>query len=98
MMSPEATEALRAALCGRYTLSIGNEAEIICGPLPGRALTAATVVDDVLYVCVDLDKGAAPRHAKAMLEEWGKALFCADVPQKPQEVGQKPCPLSLAAA
>lgn len=94
-MSPEAIKALQAALSGYYVLPIGEEAKIICAPLPGRALAAATTIDGVLYVCVDLDKGAAAKHGQVMIDEWRDALMGTCV--APEAVRQ-PCPLSVVAS
>lgn len=93
-MTPESIKALRAALCGQYTLPISDEATVHCRPLPGRALAAATVVDGVLHVVIDLDKGAASKHGRVMLEEWGSALLGGEVPQ---DMAKDPCSLSLVS-
>jgi hypothetical protein len=97
LISEEALKALQDALCGSYTLPIGNgeEARMICAPLPGRAIAVTARVRGVLVVCLDLDKPSAPGHARAMLEEW-REKFLGDVVIPTQRTG--PCPLSLTAA
>jgi hypothetical protein len=42
---------------------------VVYDSLPSRAICAATVVDDVLWLVCDLDKPSANRHALAMLRE-----------------------------
>jgi len=97
LISQEGLQALNIALCGSYTLPIldGHEAKVICAPLPGRAIAAAARVDGLLVVCLDLDKPAAPRHARIMLDEWRRE-FLGDV--EIPALRQEPCPLSLVAA
>jgi hypothetical protein len=97
LISQEGLAALNVALCGSYTVSIldGHEAKVICAPLPGRAIAAAARIGGVLVVCLDLDKPAAPRHARVMLEEWRCQLLGDVVIPEPR---REPCPLSVAAA
>lgn len=42
---------------------------VVYDSLPGRAICAATVVDGLLWLVVDLDKPSANRHARAMILE-----------------------------
>jgi hypothetical protein len=65
----ELEQALKS--CSVYMRGI----RVITDTLPGRAICSATIVDDVLWLVLDLDKPSAPRHALAMIRE-AKTLSC----------------------
>jgi hypothetical protein len=46
-----------------------SEVRIVYDTLPERAICAATVVDGIVWLVVDLDKASANRHALAMFHE-----------------------------
>lgn len=53
---------------------------VVYDSLPGRAICAATVVDGVLWLVLDLDKASAPRHALSMIVE-AHAVAQTETPQ-----------------
>lgn len=91
LLNSDALDALARALCGTYTLPLcEGGAQVVCAALPGRALVTATRRDGVLWVVLDLDKPAAPRHARAMLREW-RDLYLAGF-DAVDEPFADPCP------
>lgn len=64
---------------------------VVYDTLPGRTICAATVLDGVLWLAVDLDKPSAPRHALAMIREVAHLMDPDDDPAVTARA-----PLSLA--
>lgn len=69
-----------------------HDVRVVYDTLPGRALCAATVLDGLLWVAVDLDKASAPRHALAMIREVAHMITPAEEPPVARRA-----PLSLAS-
>lgn len=82
----DGVEALLRALGPSYSLPVPEGgAHIICAPLPGRAIVSTTRKDGVLWICLDLDKASAHRHARALLLEW-QALYLTSPTGRPRPI------------
>lgn len=66
---------------------------VVYDTLPGRAICAATVLNGVLWLAVDLDKASAPRHALAMIREVAREAG----PEEMAAVTAARAPLSLVS-
>lgn len=88
LLSPDDIETLMRALAGSCSVPIGDgEVRVVCAPLPGRAIVSATRVDGILWICLDLDKPSAHRHAGAMLREW-RAFYLLSPTGLPRQLAE----------
>lgn len=84
LLSSEGIDALMHALGGSCAVPFsGGEVRVICAPLPCGAIVSSTRVDEVLWVCLDLDKPSAHRHAVALLREW-RAVYLVSATDRPR--------------
>lgn len=71
MVTGECLHTLQMALSGSYRLALcGGLIQVMCRPLPGRAIAAAFNYCDTLWVVLDLDKPSAALHARQLVCRW----------------------------
>ena len=68
-LDADALSALRRALYGSYRLDIAERVHLVSRALPDGCVAAASVVDEELWLLVDLEKPYAMRHLRALLHE-----------------------------
>lgn len=77
LLAPDVFIELPLALRHRTSIVLaGGRVTILGRPLAGCAVCCMTVIDDDLWIIVDLEKPLARRHARAMLRECGIELMC----------------------
>lgn len=87
LLSPDGIDALLRALGGACSVPVGEgeEVRVVCASLPCGAIVSSTRRGGVLWICLDLDKPSAHRHAAAMLREW-RAVYLVGPTGRPRQI------------